>query len=174
MKTYGFTLVELMIVVVIIGILASTAVPLYHAYVNNAAASEASVNLVDIATKEEAHFATYKNYVYTSDHKITDISVPYGRESQRSAGSWIALGYPNKTADEGGIFGGPLYFRYSVNDANNLDAAAEVQDNGTPHDFTGYTVQARRKLSNNEIETRSITHFNPGAIITTTSTSPTP
>lgn len=52
----GFTLVELMIVVVILGILAAIAIPLYMKFVQSAKAGEARLNLGKIGSLSEAYF----------------------------------------------------------------------------------------------------------------------
>ncbi len=161
MKKHGFTLIELMIVIVILGVLASTALPLYHAYIDSAAHSEASVNLVDIATKEEAYHAIHKEYIYTNDHKIEPIDNPYTKKPQKSNGansSWVTLGYPDRTEDEGGIFGGPLYFRYMVNKVIT----------GTTVKTIIYEVVAMRKLDDSNVEKMTLSQSNLGAITTTT------
>ena len=49
-KTHGFTLVELMIVVVIVGILAAVALALYRGYVRKAIATEAAAGLGTVRT----------------------------------------------------------------------------------------------------------------------------
>ncbi len=51
----GFTLIELMIVVTIIGILATIAVPIYRTYVQQAHLAEAKAYLLDIASKERSY-----------------------------------------------------------------------------------------------------------------------
>jgi len=53
----GFTLVELMIVVVILGILAAIAIPLYMKFVQQAKTGEAQLNLGKVASLVEQHFA---------------------------------------------------------------------------------------------------------------------
>jgi type IV pilus assembly protein PilA len=58
----GFTLIELMIVVAIIGILAAIAIPNFLNYQCKAKQSEAKTNLGSIATCEEAYFAEYDTY----------------------------------------------------------------------------------------------------------------
>jgi len=51
----GFTMIELMVVVVVIGILASIAVPMYGKYVRNARLTEASGRVGEIITSAKAY-----------------------------------------------------------------------------------------------------------------------
>lgn len=53
----GFTLIELMIVVVIVGILTSVAVPAYRDYVVRGYRAEGRNALVDIAAREERYYS---------------------------------------------------------------------------------------------------------------------
>lgn len=58
----GFSLVELMVVVAIIGVLASIAVPSINKYLAKARQSEAKTNLSSLYTSEKAFFAEYTAY----------------------------------------------------------------------------------------------------------------
>ena len=58
----GFTLIELMIVVAIIGILAAIAIPNFLSYQCKAKQSEGKSNLGNIRTMQEAYFAEYDTY----------------------------------------------------------------------------------------------------------------
>ena len=70
----GFTLIELMVVVTIIGILATIAVPIYSDYLREARLNEAKPFLLDIAARERLY--KFKNGVYccsggTFDETVT-------------------------------------------------------------------------------------------------------
>lgn len=58
----GFSLVELMVVVAIIGVLASIAVPAVNKYIAKARQSEAKTNLASLYTSEKAFYAEYSAY----------------------------------------------------------------------------------------------------------------
>lgn len=64
-KESGFTLLELLIVVAIIGILAAIAIPLYQHQVEASRRTAAKTTLLDIASREEKYYAT--NNQYTAD-----------------------------------------------------------------------------------------------------------
>ncbi len=61
-KGLGFTLIELMIVVAIVGILAAIAYPSYTRYVQNTREAEAQGQIMELATALEAYRA--KNFSY--------------------------------------------------------------------------------------------------------------
>lgn len=62
----GFTLIELMIVVGVIGILVSIAVPSFQKYQRKAMQSEAKLALAAIYTAEQAFYSEYAAYVFDS------------------------------------------------------------------------------------------------------------
>jgi len=61
-KEKGFTLIELMIVVAIIGILAAIAIPQFASYREKAFCSAAESDLRNAMTAEEAYFASTEKY----------------------------------------------------------------------------------------------------------------
>jgi|WetSurSiteA1Bulk_404760.scaffolds.fasta_scaffold93363_2 type IV pilus assembly protein PilE len=61
-STAGFTLIELMIVVVIVAILASIALPSYESYVRRAKLREATASLADMRIKMEQYYQDNRNY----------------------------------------------------------------------------------------------------------------
>ena len=78
MKTSkGFTLVELVIVIVIVGILSIVAVPIYRGYTRKAMASEGKALVGSVQTSQKIYFAEYGNFydgvnmLATSDYDAT-------------------------------------------------------------------------------------------------------
>ncbi len=61
-KNQGFTLIELMIVVAILGVLAAVAVAAYGEYVKRSRKSEAVAILSSVRIKQEAYRATFHQY----------------------------------------------------------------------------------------------------------------
>jgi len=95
----GFTLTELLIVVVIMGVLASVAVPLYTRTMKRSRASDA-LHVLDVASeKQEAYYISNKNYAQS----FSDLSVPVkGLDG-------------NKTVSQSGVKVGP--FTYQMSDS---------------------------------------------------------
>jgi type IV pilus assembly protein PilA len=67
MKRKGFTLIELMIVVAIIGILASIAIPDFLKFQARAKQAEAKMNLGAIYTQQIAYYGEYTTYAGGAD-----------------------------------------------------------------------------------------------------------
>lgn len=82
-RTKGFTLIELMIVVVIIAIMAAIAMPMYTDYVIRANRSAAKSQMLDIANREQQFLMADrvyadKNKLVTSGYALaTEVSAKY-------------------------------------------------------------------------------------------------
>lgn len=61
----GFTLIELMVVLLIVGILGAVAVPTYRQYVIRSNRTEAKAALLRLAANQERHYL--QNHTYTDD-----------------------------------------------------------------------------------------------------------
>ena len=63
-KQYGFTLIELMIVVAIVGVLSAIAFPSYDSYMKKSRRADAKVGLTKLADKQERFYL--QNNTYTT------------------------------------------------------------------------------------------------------------
>ncbi len=76
LRPYGFTLIELMIVVAIIGVLAVVAGTAYRRYMDSGRTAEAMSMLGEIRAKEEAYRAEFSSYAGWSTSESTSQSLP--------------------------------------------------------------------------------------------------
>lgn len=94
----GFTLIEVMIVVVIVGILASIAYPSYQEYVNRSNRAEGQAFLSDIAARQERYFS--QNNAYVTGNTAAD-RTKLGLSSNESATNRYTVAL-SKVANDGG------------------------------------------------------------------------
>jgi type IV pilus assembly protein PilA len=123
----GFTLIELMIVVAIIGILAAIAIPNFLRFQLKSKSSEGKVNIAAIRTAEESYLAEFGNYVAVTTPNPATVpgtaKIPFVL-----GGAFDQLGW----APEGQVF-----FQYAVNYASatpsayTISAAADIDGNAT-------------------------------------------
>ncbi|HPF70162.1 MAG TPA: prepilin-type N-terminal cleavage/methylation domain-containing protein [Candidatus Krumholzibacteria bacterium] len=116
MNRKGFTMIELMVVVVIVGVLAAIAVPMYGKYVKNARLTEATGRVGEIITSSKA---------WAQEHED-------------------ASGNPTWPAGAGGIVDltASENFTYAITDGASTDASAnsfEITATGTGR-MAGVTV----------------------------------
>jgi len=99
----GFTLVELMIVISIIGILAAIAVPQFLAYKDRAFCSEVKSDLANLAAHQEAYFLENNVYLAVTRNPDGTSNIPNFKwtagvtlaSSTGGPASWTALaGHP--------------------------------------------------------------------------------
>jgi type IV pilus assembly protein PilE len=83
----GFTLIELMVVVVIVGILASIALPSYRNYVIRGNRAAAQAEMMDIANREQQYFLANREYADDAD-----LGYSLSNEVQKNYTSDITVG----------------------------------------------------------------------------------
>jgi len=124
----GFTLIELMIVVAIIGILAAIAIPNFLRFQLKSKTSESKVNLAAIRTAEESYLAEFGTY-------ISAIPSP-AANGMTIKQNFVDTGLPGANfATIGWLPEGQVFFNYAVAInvlAYTADSSADIDGNGTP------------------------------------------
>jgi type IV pilus assembly protein PilA len=127
-KREGFTLIELMIVVAIIGILAAIAIPNFLRFQLRSKAGEGKVNLAAIRTAEEGYFAEFSTYVEASTPSPVDPSVlDVAKNGWTDNGGFDEMGW----GPEGDVYytygvavgpaGGPPFDHYTAEAVSDID-----------------------------------------------------
>ena len=68
----GFTLIEMLITLAILGIVAAIAIPSYNGYITTAKMSEAQNNLAAIRLAQEEYFLENNNYFLGADYQTLE------------------------------------------------------------------------------------------------------
>jgi type IV pilus assembly protein PilA len=133
----GFTLIELMIVIAILGLLAALAIPNFLRFQLRAKSSEGKTNLAAIRSIENAYFTEFNVFIATP---VTPAAIP---GTSRQPWPSPSPGCPNCFDDVGFVPEGDVYFQYEVfaaiagagatgNDVFTAAAAADLDGDGVP------------------------------------------
>ena len=143
----GFTLVELMVVVAIIGLLSAVAIPNFKKYQAKAKVAEAKLQLAAIYTAEQSWFSDYDNYA-------SCLFMAGYNPANDFANRYFAVGFAAAT--------------YGINAASrNNNAPADCVDAGVVVGNIGATnacgYGAGKMVNNNNIGSADFTNTNIGA-----------
>ncbi len=120
-STKGFTLVELVIVIVIVGILSVVAVPVYKGYTKKAMATEGKALLGALNTSQKVYFAEWGNFAASGQSASLDVDATTNKYfTSYTIGTATNAGFTATTAGTGGATGIALTITGSSSGASNI------------------------------------------------------
>ncbi len=119
-STKGFTLVELVIVIVIVGILSVVAVPVYKGYTKKAMATEGKALLGAINTSQKVYFAEWANFVGPTQSAVLDVDARTNKYFTTYTLSSTGAAFTASTIGANGATGITLSLTGSSNGASNI------------------------------------------------------
>ncbi len=117
-RTAGFTLIELMVVVAIIGILAAVAIPSFINYQLTAKRAEAYANLAALAKSQKSYYAEFNGFVYVVAEPSGALGGP-GPEKRDEASVKVAF------EDVGWMPEGQVFYDYDTNTPDGTGTGAD-------------------------------------------------
>ncbi|GAB1402457.1 hypothetical protein MASR1M68_13680 [Elusimicrobiota bacterium] len=120
MKTKGFTLVELVIVIVIVGILSVVAVPVYRGYTKKAMATEGKALLGAINTSQKVYFAEWNMFATGAQSAALDVNASTNKYFTTYGLTGGATGFTATTSGSRGAEGIGLTLIGSSTGASNI------------------------------------------------------
>lgn len=114
-KINGFTLIELMITIAILGIVASIAIPAYTGYIATARMTEAKNNIAALKLAEEEYFLENNDYFYDTSDDNDNLAAAGGNLWSASKGD-----------------GGTVNFTYTVSGSSPNYTITATGNTGTP------------------------------------------
>lgn len=126
----GFTLVELMITIMIVGILTALAIPSYKGYVYNSKLSEA-YNMLDTLGKNEiTYFSTNGEFNHMTTANPVNLA---DTMTVATDSAWATLGYPSNP-------GSRVYFSYRAKAGKSDSSGTELTSAGSSVSGNGFTT----------------------------------
>ena len=122
----GFTLIELMIVVAVIGVLSAIAVPQYQKYVSKTEVASALVTLTGVKTNVEA--SAVENGTFPAAGKEGDLGVPQGMD----LGNIAFLPQTGASAAAGSVI-----FTFNTSASNSVSSLVSGKSFELTRDTTG-------------------------------------
>lgn len=146
-KNRGFTLIELMIVVAIMGVLAAVAVAAYNLYIEQSHDAEATSILADIRLKQEAYRGTF--HQYADDPAACNQWVPRNVPNSEPSSDAVNAACAPAWRQLGISLPQNLYFVYDFEAGGPADASQGRYVNANPaNDDFWYGAAAIQDLDN--------------------------
>lgn len=130
----GFTLIELVVVIVIVGILAMVAVPIYRGYIRRANASEGKALCGSVAAAEKVWFAergAYRAVSGSNDPAGLGVDASQNKFFRTYTTAIAGTGFTVTTSGVAGTDAAGITIVYTFNPADLTASPWAITDNGT-------------------------------------------